>query len=78
MTMTIASTTKTVTLDGVLCRIWEGSTERGVKVHCFIPRVAVAPEDASEEAMAQFEQELAEQRPPSPVIDATYPLRMIL
>ena len=30
MTMTISSTTKVVTLDGVQCRVWEGQTERGV------------------------------------------------
>lgn len=73
MTMTITSTSKVVTLDGVQCRVWEGSTERGVKVHCFIPRVAVR----NGLDTAQFEAELQEQAVPSPEVEAI-PLRMIL
>lgn len=73
MTMTISSTTKIVTLNGIQCRIWEGKTERGMPVHCYIPRVAVKNGlDAS-----QFEVELEEQRTPSPEVEAI-PLRMIL
>ena len=71
MTMTISSTTKVVTLDGVQCRVWEGQTERGIPIHCFIPRVAVKNGlDAS-----QFEEELNEHRTPSAEVEAI-PLRM--
>ena len=35
--MTIESTTKIVALNGIDCRVWEGTTERGVPIHCFIP-----------------------------------------
>ena len=73
MKITIESTTKIVTLDGVACRIWEGETEHGVKIHCFIPRVAAEPS----QDLRQFEAELQEQRPPSFEIEAI-PLRMIL
>ena len=73
MTMTIRSTTKVVTLDGIPCRICEGETASGVKVHCFIPRVAVA----EGQDVSQFEAELSAQRPPSPELEAI-PLRMIL
>lgn len=73
MTMTISSTTKVVSLNGIDCRVWEGETERGVKVHVYIPRVAAAPD----QDLSQFEAELQEQRPPSPEI-AGIPLRMIL
>jgi hypothetical protein len=73
MTMTISCTTKVVTLDGVQCRVWEGETERGIKVHCFIPRVAVREGQNVE----QFETELSEQRAPSPAVEAI-PLRLIL
>lgn len=73
MTMTISSTTKLVKLDGIQCRVWEGETEHGIKVHCYIPRVAAAPD----QDLSQFEAELQEQRKPSPEIEAI-PLRMIL
>jgi hypothetical protein len=73
MTITIESTTKLVTLNGVECRVWEGQTERGVAIHAFIPRISV--NDGLD--TAQFEIELQEQRKPS--IDvARLPGRMIL
>ena len=77
MKITIESTTKIVMLDGIQCRVWEGHTERGVPVHCFIPRIAVA-RDAD---TSQFEEELREQRTPSPEVEAipeAIPLRLIL
>ncbi len=73
MTMTVTSTTKIVKLNGIDCRVWEGSTSSGVKIHCFIPRVAVA----EGEDVSQFEAELQEQAVPSIEIEA-YPLRLIL
>lgn len=61
MKLTIENTTKIVHLNGVPARVWEGHTESGTAVHCFITRVAVANGlDCSE-----FERELAEQRKPS-------------
>jgi hypothetical protein len=73
MKITIESTTKVVTLNGVECRVWEGQTERGVPIHCFIPRISVNEGLDTD----QFEAELQEQRKPS--IDvAGLPLRMIL
>ena len=74
MKLIIESTTKTVELNGVPARVWEGHTESGIAVHCFITRVAVHKDlDAS-----QFEKELLEQKPPSFEVDQAYPLRMIL
>jgi hypothetical protein len=73
MKITIESTTKIVALNGLDCRVWEGQTEQGVAIHCFIPRISV------NEGLdtAQFEAELQEQRKPS--IDvAGLPARMIL
>ncbi len=73
MKLIIESTTKVVTLDGVACRVWEGQTAHGVKVHAFIPRVAVTDgQDTS-----QFEAELSEHRAPSIEIEAI-PFRMLL
>jgi hypothetical protein len=73
MKIIVENTTKTVTLNGVPARIWEGHTDSGIPVHCYITRIAV------KEGLdcTQFEKELAEQRKPSFEIDAI-PLRMIL
>ena len=77
MKITIESTTKIVKLvengGELLCRVWEGQTEHGVKVHCFIPRIAAK----DDQDLSQFEVELKEQRAPSFEI-AAFPLRFIL
>lgn len=52
-------------------RIWEGTTDSGIPVHCYITRVAIArDQDAS-----QFERELLEQRDAA---IAAIPTRLIL
>jgi len=73
MKIMIESTSKIVELNGVPARIWEGHTESGIPVHCFITRIGVAKDLDT----AQFENELKEQQAPSPEVEA-YPLRMIL
>ena len=78
MKLIIGSTSKVVEfeLNGakVPARIWEGETASGIKVHCFVTRVAVHKDlDAS-----QFERELQEHRAPSAEIANVYPLRMVL
>jgi hypothetical protein len=75
MKITIASTSKLVELDGVQCRIWEGETEHGARVHCFIPRIGTDSQDPKQ--LEQFAKDLVEQRAPSPAI-ASFPLRLIL
>lgn len=73
MKITMSSTTKTVELNGVPARIWEGETVSGIKCHAYITRIAVDPgQDES-----QFQTELAECEPPSPELESI-PLRMIL
>jgi len=74
MKLTIHSTTKVVTLNGVGARIWEGESASGIKVHCYIIRVAI---DEEETRLEEFERELQEQESPSAEIEAI-PLRMIL
>lgn len=77
--MTIESTSKVVTLevDGseVPARIWEGETESGVRVHCYVTRIAT--DDQRPEVHERFRRELAETRAPSAAVQAI-PLRMIL
>lgn len=79
MKITIESTTKIVNLvtnDGpVPARIWEGHTDSGIPVHCYVRRIAVANDDLTDQT--QFQRELSEQRAPSAAIEAI-PLRMIL
>lgn len=74
MTVTIHSTTKIVELNGVPARIWEGETDTGIKVHCYVTRVAI---DKDEPRAEQFQQELQECRVPSTDVQAI-PLRLIL
>lgn len=78
MKIQIESTTKVIemrTPDGSLvpARIWEGHTESGIPVHCYITRIA-CHESADQE---QFKRELTETRVPSPEI-AAIPMRFIL
>ena len=73
MRVNLESTTKIVELNGVPARIWEGTTESGIRVHAFVTRIA-APEDAD---LTQFEAELKEQRKPSADVQSI-PLRLIL
>jgi hypothetical protein len=73
MKVTIESTSRKIDASGVPCRVWEGETERGVKIICLIARVAVK----DDQDVSQFEAELQETRAPS--ADAlSFPLRMIL
>ena len=74
MKIIVESTSKIVYLAGIPARIWEGETESGIKVHCFISRIAINKNESKTE---EFERELAEQKAPSPEIEA-YSLRLIL
>lgn len=75
MKITIKSTTKIVELNGVPARVWEGQTESGIKVHCFVTRIAI---DHDELKAYEFEKELLETTPPSTKIEAYYPSKLIL
>lgn len=76
MELIIESTSKTVEINGLPARVWEGRTASGIPVHCFITRVAVA-EGLPAASYSEFEKELAEQRKPSVGVEAI-PLRFIL
>lgn len=77
MKITIESTTKIITvIEGgaeIPARIWEGTTESGIPVHCYVVRIA-APKGAD---LHEFERELSERRAPSADVEAI-PLRLIL
>jgi hypothetical protein len=77
MKVTLESTTKIVelTLNGqtLPARIWEGVTERGIRCHAYVTRIAVHESLDS----SQFEAELQEHRRATAAIEAI-PLRLIL
>ena len=73
MKIEIQNTTKIVELNGVPARVWEGTTESGIPVHCFVTRIS----PQSHENIEDFESELQEVSPPSAGVQA-YPLSMIL
>lgn len=73
MKLTIESTAKIVTLNGVPARIWEGHTETGYPVHVYVTRVA----SDNAHANAELDRALQESRAPSPEIGAI-PMRLIL
>ena len=77
MKITIESTTQMTTLveggQEILCRIWEGQTDSGIKVQVLGPRIAAK----RGENLAQFERELIETRAPSGDI-AAFPARLVL
>lgn len=73
MKITIENTSKIVQLNGVPARVWEGQTDSGIPVHCYITRIAVHNDEDS----TQFEKELQECRVPSADVEAL-PLWLIL
>jgi hypothetical protein len=79
MKITMESTTQLVEIDNaqrrpaLQCRVWEGVTERGVKVQVLVTRIAVNKDDD----IAQFEEELLEQAAPTANYPA-FPLRMLI
>lgn len=73
MTLTLKNTSKLVRVNGVPARVWEGETSSGIRVICFVTRLAVL----STEDQSQFERELSLQQAPSAEAEAL-PLRMVL
>jgi hypothetical protein len=61
----------------VPARIWEGHTDDGIPVHCFITRIcpSIQIPELTPEIEAKFAAALKEQKPPTV---AGIPLRMIL
>lgn len=84
MQLTIEATDVVTTLEGengatMPARVWEGQTDTGIRVVCFVTRLAV-PLEADQ---AAFEAELQETRPPESAIGrglaaAAIPNRLVL
>lgn len=84
MKIKIESTAKLVTLvingTDVPARVWQGETENGIPVQCFITRISpeIPKSDPRiDELTAEFDRDLKRQVDPRPSVQAI-PLRMIL
>lgn len=82
MKITIESTEKLVHFEvgraEVPARIWEGHTDDGIPVHCYITRICPSiPEPLPKDVEQKFATALREQKPPTVAVRAI-PLRMIL
>lgn len=75
MKITIENTDKIVDLNGVPARIWEGETENGVLVTCFVTRII--PKTHDEAVNAQFAAELREEKTPT-LYAQGIPLRLLI
>jgi hypothetical protein len=78
MEITLHPTTRIVDVEtptGVVpARVWEGRTASGIQVVACITRIAVH----KDQDHAEFERELAEQRPPGPHALQAFPARLVL
>ena len=75
MKITIENTSKIVHLDDVPARIWEGKTDSGIPVICYITRIAVPEgENVNHD---EFRRELMECKAPSAEVEAI-PLKLII
>lgn len=74
MKLAIWNTSRVVTINNVTARLWEGTTDKGVKVHCLITLIA-ADESAD---LSEFNAELAEQAEPSPESVLIFPFARVV
>jgi hypothetical protein len=77
MKVQLESTTKTVVINGVEMRCWEGASEAGVPVVAFIARIAV-PEGRNPDDYEVFKSELKQCAPPRPELAGQFPPRFEL
>mgnify|MGYP001587156001 CR=1 FL=1 len=84
MKITIENTSKIVTLvvsgQNVPARVWQGETESGIPVQCFITRISPEIPESDphiDELTVDFERELKRQADPRPTVEAI-PLRFII
>ena len=75
MKLELESTDRIVEVNGVPARLWEGRTASGIPVTALIVQLAVH----QDQDQSQFQAELLETKPPSPMAEAAFPLlRMAL
>jgi hypothetical protein len=84
MKITLESTPQVVELEtvggeSIAARIWEGTTDTGTPVVCFIARIspAIAEKDLTPAVLEEFGSQLRECRTPTAAVQSI-PLRLIL
>ncbi len=73
MRITIEPTSMVITVNGVRCRVWQGETDAGIKMHAHVALVGV-DRDAD---VSDFEASLLEVAAPRAEL-LTLPLRLVL
>lgn len=76
MKITIHNTDRLVKVNEVPARIWEGKTDTGIPIICFITRIAVG-ENESVQVLQRFKDELMHCEPPSEEAKM-FSLRMVI
>ncbi len=74
MKVTLESTSRIITINGVPARIWEGRTAGGVPCFAAITRIAAHKNDDNSE----FERELVEHKAPSAEAVSVFDLRTVI
>ncbi len=64
MRITIESTGQICKVDGALCRVWEGTTERGAKCKLFVVLIAAH----IDQDHVEFGRELRDRMPPGELV----------
>lgn len=84
MKITLESTTQVVELEtvggeSIAARIWEGTTDTGIPVFCFIARLspAIPEKDLTPAVIEEFRRQLTECRTPTAAV-RSIPLRLVL
>lgn len=83
MKITIESTSKLVEIQSdvgasIPARIWEGMTDTGIPVHCYVTRICPSLLPPLSPAIeAEFKESLMECKPPSRILDGI-PLKFFL
>jgi hypothetical protein len=73
MKVTLQSTDRVVELNGTAARVWEGTTESGIRCYAAIPLIAAHRDDDNSE----FERDLREVTPASDDAIRVFPSRLV-
>lgn len=75
MKLAIWNTSRIVTINGVSARLWEGVTDKGIKVHCLMTTIAA---DCDANDLADFDRELEEVAEPSRESAVAFPFARVI
>lgn len=76
MKVTLTSTTLMTTVNGTKARVWEGTTDSGIKVYAAIAMIAHHKDD--DHRAAEFRRDLDEQQEPTPAALRCFDPRLVM